>query len=80
MGGVAVNVDYRLAPEHPFPQAVYDAYDSLLWVRGHYYNHLLPLTAFHVSVPPLPQILPLSIQAPLLHFRLPRRQAPTSKI
>jgi acetyl esterase/lipase len=36
MGGVAVNVAYRLAPEHPFPQAVYDAYDSLLWVRGRY--------------------------------------------
>jgi acetyl esterase/lipase len=34
MGGVAVNVAYRLAPEHPFPQAVEDAYDSLLWVRS----------------------------------------------
>jgi acetyl esterase/lipase len=32
LGGVAVNVSYRLAPEHPFPQAVEDAYDSLLWV------------------------------------------------
>ncbi|CAM5998902.1 unnamed protein product [Sphagnum balticum] len=35
MGGVAVNVAYRLAPEHPFPQAVYDAYDSLLWTSTH---------------------------------------------
>lgn len=32
LGGVAVNVDYRLAPENPFPKAVEDAYDSLLWV------------------------------------------------
>jgi acetyl esterase/lipase len=31
-GGVAVNVDYRLAPEHAFPTAVYDAYDALKWV------------------------------------------------
>jgi len=32
LGGVAVNVDYRLAPENAFPAAVYDAYDSLIWV------------------------------------------------
>ena len=30
-GGVAVNVDYRLAPEHAFPTAVQDAYDALKW-------------------------------------------------
>lgn len=34
LGGVAVNVDYRLAPEHVFPTAVHDAYDSLIWVCG----------------------------------------------
>jgi acetyl esterase/lipase len=33
-GGVAVNVDYRLAPEHAFPTAVQDAYDALKWVRN----------------------------------------------
>lgn len=33
-GGVAVNVDYRLAPEHVFPTAVQDAYDALKWVRN----------------------------------------------
>jgi len=32
LGGVAVNVDYRLAPENPFPIPVYDAYDALVWV------------------------------------------------
>lgn len=32
LGGVAVNVDYRLAPENPFPVPVNDAYDALKWV------------------------------------------------
>jgi acetyl esterase/lipase len=32
LGGVAVNVDYRTTPEHPFPTPVNDAYDALKWV------------------------------------------------
>jgi acetyl esterase len=28
-----VSVDYRLAPDHPFPTAVHDAWDSLAWLR-----------------------------------------------
>ena len=36
---IVVSVDYRLAPEHPFPIPLNDAYDGLLWV----YNNI---TAF----------------------------------
>ncbi|KAL3423499.1 lipase esterase [Phlyctema vagabunda] len=32
-GIIVASVDYRKAPEHPFPQALDDSYDGLLWCK-----------------------------------------------
>jgi acetyl esterase/lipase len=34
LNGVAVNVDYRLAPEFKFPVPVYDCYDAVQWTAS----------------------------------------------
>lgn len=34
-GAVAVSVEYRLAPEHPYPAAVEDCYAGLVWFAEH---------------------------------------------
>lgn len=35
---MVVSVDYRMAPEHRFPQAVEDAWDALMWLAQHGQN------------------------------------------
>jgi acetyl esterase len=34
-GLTVLSLEYRLAPEHPFPAALHDTYDALAWLEGH---------------------------------------------
>ena len=48
-GCAVVSVDYRLAPDHQFPTAVHDAFDSLKWLHQHV-NTLSPQHIGHHAI------------------------------
>ncbi|KAI0204237.1 alpha/beta hydrolase fold-domain-containing protein [Astrocystis sublimbata] len=45
---VVVSIDYRLAPEHPFPKPVEDCWDGLVWCKGN--AHRLGINAEQIIV------------------------------
>lgn len=49
VGAVVVSVDYRLAPEHPFPTAVEDGADAILYLARNADHLMLDPTRFAVS-------------------------------
>jgi acetyl esterase/lipase len=46
---VVVSVNYRLAPEHPFPVALQDGVDAILWLWGQAEKYNLDKTRFGLS-------------------------------
>lgn len=42
LGAVSVNVEYRLAPEYPFPTGVNDCYDVIKWIASTAPSDILP--------------------------------------
>lgn len=49
VGAVVVSVDYRLAPENPFPTAVEDGADAVLWLAQHADELMLDPERFAIS-------------------------------
>lgn len=49
VGAVVVSVDYRLAPEYPFPTAVEDGADAILYLARHAADLMLDADHFAVS-------------------------------
>ena len=49
LGAVVVSVDYRLAPEHPFPTAVKDGVEAILYLSEHAEELGLDINNFAIS-------------------------------
>jgi acetyl esterase len=47
-GAAVLALDYRLAPEHRFPTAVYDSWSAMIWLHTH--GHALGLDRARVAV------------------------------
>ena len=71
VGAVVVSVDYRLAPEFPFPTAVEDGADAILWLAEHSREfqldvHRIAVSGFS-SGANMAFTVPLRLQEEMLH-------------
>ena len=77
LDAVVISVGYRLAPEHPFPTAVEDGTDVLLWLETH--AALYHLDAARVAISGFSAGGNMCFSVPLrLHHELSLRPRPTS--
>jgi acetyl esterase/lipase len=72
---VVVSVGYRLAPEYPFPTAIEDGVDAVLWLCDHAEQHNLDPTRFVISGASAGGNLAMTVPLMLYNHRVKQAQS-----